>query len=449
MNDMPENPVWHALLIKLVIVIFGASFCASAQTTSPPSGTAPSINNLVTKGVFNPLAVAGDIGEKINVVVKKCAGMACPIQIPAGSYIFTTPIVLASNVELYGAGKDLTTLLYTGNSGTPMTAGIKNGIPGTPAILAGSGTTNVKIHDLAIQGPTETIGTFSSYNNLSGILIQGTHSVVDKVKISHFWAYTAGITIHGSFNTVSNSDVQYTVSGINAIGDHHIILNNYMSNHYSGASKVEPADMAGHHYWDGFDGEGLSYSLVQGNTAEDNAGAGIYTGGGGSFSTDNRYIGNHVQHSWGRGFDFGVTGHESSTNGHANLTITGNTAIDNNTGNYWLICDQNARMTGNYSEYTSNYPIFFGSQAGTGNRSGIVVGDICGVSSADTVNNASITGNTAIDYLGLAALGLNFNIKAISVGNTFSSNTTNAGFFISPTADRKRNHLSRNTTLHR
>src|ERR1700727_2972342 len=56
------------------------------------------------------LAIGSDIGAKINSLVVRCGGLYCQIFIPAGNYTFATPIVLASNVELYGAGEYLSPL---------------------------------------------------------------------------------------------------------------------------------------------------------------------------------------------------------------------------------------------------------------------------------------------------------------------------------------------------
>lgn len=423
---------------RIVLAILAVSIPSIAQQINPNQiKGAPKVVQNIT-GV--------DAGAQVNSFILGCGGNPCSIFIPAGSYTFTTPIVLASNVELFGAGRDLTTLLYTGTSGTPMSPG-HTGVAGTPGIFAGASTANVKIRDLSIQGSIETVGTYASYNNLLGISIAGTNSVVDSVRVSHFWGYGACLNSVGSRNTVSNSISEYCTFQIGMTGDHLTAINNYISNHYSAASATEPPATIGYHYWDGFLAEGLSYSLIEGNTAEDNGSAGIYTGGGSSFSHDNRYANNHSRHNWGRGFDMGVSGDESATNANNNITMTANVGIDNNGGNFWLICNNNSRVIGNYSEFTSDYPTFFGSQADIGNRSGIALGDFCGTASADLASNNVVSGNTAIDYLGGGGVGLNFNTKATSIGNTFSANTNTGSFFINPLIDLTQNYIYDKTTI--
>ncbi len=214
------------------------------------------------------LATGSDIGAKINSLVVRCGGLHCQIFIPAGNYTFTSPIVLASNVELYGAGEYLSTLNYEGSSGTT-------------AITAKGVTTKVKIHDLQVIGRPETIGVPPSYNSNFAISIAGTFSTLDKVHVAHFWGYGGMVNVQGSYNAVSNSDLQYGTFCLGLTGSHQTAKHNYLSNHYSAASRYEAPAV---HYWDGIASEGLSYALIEGNTVEDNGQSGIYEGGNGSVS---------------------------------------------------------------------------------------------------------------------------------------------------------------------
>ncbi len=363
------------------------------------------------------LATGSDIGAKINSLVARCGGLDCRIFVPVGNYTFTTPIVLASNVELYGAGEYLSTINYEGSAGTT-------------AIAAKAPTTNVKIHDLQVIGKPETIGTPASYNSNFAISIAGTYSTIDKVHVAHFWGYGGMVNVQGSHNTISNSDLQYGTFCLGLSGSHQTAKHNYLSNHYSAASKYE---LPAVHYWDGIASEGLSYALIEDNTVEDNGQSGIYEGGNGSVSEFNKIIHNVVKSNWNRGIDSGVTGHVSARNGINSLTIIGNHAIDNLENNIWVICVQKATISSNYTEYTSDYPKLFGQRAAN-TRSGIAVGDICGASPGDTTNCITVLGNTSIDYQNTAVVGINLNIKATSANNTISNNSNNSRYYFSEAA---------------
>jgi Right handed beta helix region len=400
----------------------------------------PIQNNSGSPTISHPLnaslAAGSDIGAKINTLVAGCAGTYCPIFIPAGAYTFTTPVVLASNVELFGAGQNKTILTYKAlhpSAGSSATAAQM-----TTAVTAGDSTTKVKIHDLQILGTQETVGSPATYNNTQGILLKGTYSTIDKVKVAHHWAYGSPIVIGGSHNTLSNSDVEYGTFCVSLSGSYQTVSKNYISNHYSTASAAEAPAV---HYWDGIVSEGLTYALIDGNTVEDNGQSGIYEGGNGSLSAHNKINNNLVQHNWNRGIDNGVTGHASKGNGVLSLTITNNHVIDNLEDNIWLICVQQADVTGNRTEYTSNYPVFFKSKAAN-TRSGIVVGDLCGPDPQDTTSNISVTGNTVSDYQ-TSTIGLNFNVKPASIGNKFTGNTNNAQFYVSPHAVLAKNTVQK------
>ena len=398
----------------MVFLLLGVGVQSMGQSSKSKPGNPGQVLNA-------SLAAGADVGAKVNTLVKVCAGASCRILIPAGTYTYSTPIVLASNVELFGAGKQLTSLIYKGS-------------PGTTAILAGSSTANVNLHDFQLDGTKEVVGAAASYNKSFGIFLMGSNSVIDKVHVGHFWGYGAGITVRGSHNTVSNSDVQYSTYGIGLDGDQQTIKNNFVSNHYSMASAAERPAV---HYWDGIAAEGLSYSRIEGNTVEDNGQSGIYQGGNGSLSHDNEIVGNIVRKNWNRGLDNGVTGDVSAANGISSLTVSNNHVVDNLEDNIWLICVRHATVTGNYSEYTSGYPVFFGPHAAS-TRSGIVVSDSCDKTMQNTTSDVTVSGNTVIDYQP-GAIGLNLNVKAASVGNNFTGNSSNAFFYVGPNVDLKKN----------
>lgn len=394
--------------------------------------------SVINNGSRNASLAAGpDIGAKVNALVAACAGAPCPIYIPSGTYSFTTPIILTSNVDLSGAGQSQTILIYTALHPTAGSSATTGTI--TTAITAGSNTTKVKIHDLQILGTPETIGLAASYNNTQGIALKGTFSTIDKVKVAHHWAYASAVGISGSHNTLSNSDVEFGSFCVGLTGSYHTIHKNYISNHYSAASSAEKPAV---HYWDGIASEGLSYSLIEGNTVEDNGQSGIYAGGNGGLSSHNKIVNNLVQRNWNRGIDNGVTGSVSKQNGVIFLTIAGNHVIDNLADNIWLVCVQQAEVNGNKTEYTNAYPTFFGANA-TNTRAGIVVADLCGTAPQDTSNNVSVTGNTVLDYQTASVLGLNFNVKPLSTGNKFASNTSNSRFYIGPNVALSKNSVQK------
>jgi len=378
-------------------------------------------------GLNASLASGSDIGAKINFLMALCAGLACSIYIPAGTYSFTTPIFLATNVELYGAGKYRTTLNYSGAANTT-------------AITAGPSTTHVNIHDFQLKGPVEILSTPSSYNSLSGITILGDDTTIDSMAISHFWS-GADIGLAGKNNTVSNSDLEYGKFGISLGGTYNTAKNNHISNHYSLAQTFEAPAV---HYWDGIISEPASYALIEGNFVEDNGQSGIYEGGNSDISKGNRVISNTVLHNWNRGIDNGVTG-DIGINGVFELDVSGNYLVDNLADNLWLVCVQHATVMGNISVYTKDYARFFGARLSK-SRSGIVIADICGSASQDITKYVSVIGNSIFDYTGTALAGFNFNVKASSIGNTFIGNANNGNFFISDTVDRIQNTIMQQNT---
>src|SRR5260370_16125842 len=101
-------------------------------------------------------AAGKDIGAKINGLITNCAGAYCSIYVPSGTYNFTTPIELSSNIELFGAGQDKTILIYTALH--PSAGGPAIRAATTTAITAGSSTTKVKINISHFFGIRRTTG---------------------------------------------------------------------------------------------------------------------------------------------------------------------------------------------------------------------------------------------------------------------------------------------------
>jgi len=375
--------------------------------------------------VLNPLLFGGsDLGDKINTAVAACKSSSCVISIPHGKFVFSTPIVLRSNLELIGAGKTLTHLIYVGR-------------PSSTAITAGTSTSSVGIRNFDLRGAMEQVGVSSSYNDTFGISLSGTHSTVDNVRASHFWGYGGIVNISGSHNTISNSDLEYGTFCLGLSGSYQTASNNYLSNHYSEAASAEKPAV---HYWDGIVSEGLTYSQIERNTVEDNGQSGIYEGGNGSFSSHNSVINNIVRRNWNRGIDSGVTGDESPSNEVSFLTVLGNIVTDNLADNIWLICVQHANISANRTEYTSAYSRLFKS-FGTNTRSGIVIADICGTAPQDTSSDITVTDNQVLADQKDSIIGLNFNVKPTSERNSILRNTSNARLYIGPTVTRRTNTI--------
>lgn len=376
---------------------------AATQTIAQSAGTTLSVSNL--NNVYNAnLATGADIGAKINAIVAACSLSACPIYIPSGTYTFSTPIVLASNVDLSGAGISNTTLLYTGATTTY-------------AITMPSTTGNTVVHDFAVQGPIEVPSNLSSYNTVSGISMAGNHNTIHNMKVSHFWQYAGMVGVGGTFNTVSDSDLEYGTYIILMNGANHIIRHNYISNHYSQAKAFEAPLV---HYWDGIGSESVQNTLIDGNTAIDNATAGIYTGGGGFGNAfGNRIVNNFVQYNWQHGIDIGVSGDVTAGNSVTNTVIANNISIDNQGANIWSVCNQGISITGNYAAYTPAYTTFFGIAPLTSNAL-IAIAEICGSATLDVESNVSVVGNTLMSSANVQ--GISYNVIK-GVGNVVSGNS--------------------------
>lgn len=348
---------------------------AASQTIAQSGTTSLGVSNI--NNLYNAsLAAGSDIGAKVNAVIALCAGNPCPIYIPAGTYSFTTPIVLASNVDLSGAGISNTKLLYSGATTTY-------------AITAS--TDNSVIHDFSLTGPLEVPSNLSSYNTVSGIALLGNHNTIHNMFVAHFWQIDGMIKIHGTYNTVSDSDLEYGAYIILMNGSNHIIRHNYASNHYSQAKSFEAPLV---HYWDGIASESVQNTLIDGNTTIDNAAGGIYTGGGGFGNAfGNRITNNFVQNNWQHGIDTGVTGDVTAGNSVTNTVIANNVSIDNAGANIWSVCNQGMAITGNFVAYTPGYTTFFGTSIPTSNA-GIAIAEVCGSAALDVESNVSVTGNT-------------------------------------------------------
>jgi hypothetical protein len=331
------------------------------------------------------------------------------IYFPAGVYLVTTSLNLQSNHIYSGSGRYQTWILYTGNNNS--------------AALKMNSSVGIKISNLGLT-------TSGTYTRATGIDFgTSVESTVDDVAISQFWGNSC-ISLSGNQNIVRNSDLENCKYGVLMTGDRNTLSHNYISNHYSRSSEFG----SGTDYWDGVCAEALTNSLIDGNTVEDNGQSGIYTGGNNSVSYGNRIVNNYVFRNFNRGIDQGVSGDSSSTSSLGKLTIVGNTAIDNKELNIWINYVTGAVISGNYAEYTTNYPIYFGSFANP-NRTSVGVGESGGSgTSSDMTSLVTVTGNTVIDYAGSSKICLTLGV-VLGKNNVVGPNASNWARWTPPNLD--------------
>lgn len=395
-----------------------------SQSVVQPSGTSMNVN--VLNGVYNTNSFSGaDIGAKINAVVSLCAGNTCPIFIPAGSYSFSTPINLATNVELYGAGEYLTVLNYTGLAAH------------TYAISAGANKTTasngVSIHDFSLLGDPTFVTQVSGLTAIA--LDLSTKAQIRNMNIRNFFGVAGnGGGIGGSnfsYATIQDCNLENNMSGISVgLADHIRIYRNYISNHYStqthtGGWITPPFSL----WWDGIITTGLTNSVISGNSSNDNGQAGIFIGSQTGAPVFGNIISmNEMEYNWGRGLDIGVLGDPSATNFISNTSIVGNHLKNTLLQQIWLVCTVGTTVTSNVTEYTAAYDTFFGASGDHSQMTGIALFDGCGTNiAADQANNNTIVGNSNLDFV--AAPNISYNATR-GTGNYVAGNAGNQFDFV-------------------
>ena len=380
---------------------------ATSITAVPPGNEVPTG---YCEGNFVSVKTYGAVGDGLTddtVAIQSAINASNNVYFPSGVYAISSSIQLKQSSSYFGAGANQSILRYVG--------------PTNQTVLNLNGTTGSSIHDLGVlgtSGPTTTI-TGIGFGNSS-------QNVVYNVYVSNFW--NECVSLSGSDNTIRDSDLESCKVVLGATGNGHTIQNNYISNHYLSSSEPKPWTSASS-YWDGIEGEGLSNSLISGNTSIENGQSGIYTGGNNSVSFGNTIQNNYVAHNWNRGIDQGVTGDVSSTNSLSNITITGNVSIDNREPNLWLNLVQQASVSQNYLEYTTDYSSLFGSY-GESTRLSIFLDEYLppcdkGVPS-DELTNVTVQNNTILDNQ--HALCMSFSVLK-GKGSVITQNTMNCGFW--------------------
>lgn len=84
----------------------------SGNETFTGSTSAQNLNGILNAALFP----GGDIGAKINAAVTSLSGAGGEIYVPAGSYSFSTSMLVPRNVRIHGAAAYSTLLTYTGSS---------------------------------------------------------------------------------------------------------------------------------------------------------------------------------------------------------------------------------------------------------------------------------------------------------------------------------------------
>ncbi len=262
------------------------------------------------------------------------------VYVPPGNYIISDydKIVLNRPMQaLIGAGARASILDYTGPCDADVIA--------TDSVVRLAQPEEV-VRDLGITSHR------AQKCIVIGIQMISNHGLVDNVAVSQMWH--RGIAVHGNYNSVLNSDIEYNRVGIFLGGSHQLARGNYISNHWSEspAPRLWTNQSA---YWDGIMAEGLTDSVIDGNTVEDNGQSGIYTGGNHSVSNGNIISYNVVRHNRNEGIDQGVLGVPNpSSNYVGHLIIVGNTTEDNFRRDIWLNQVDGAVVVNNHAAYTGD-----------------------------------------------------------------------------------------------
>ena len=297
----------------LATAAFAASFLGSreAQIAAqiPPPAAPDPVANVIAFG-------ADPSGERdsTQAFVEALASGEI-VYVPAGHYKISNydAIVLRKPLqELTGAGRTASVLDYVGPC--------QPTVDGSHSAITLSGPKEV-VRDLGLTS------TLPQKCILTGIRTISDHGIVDNVAVTQMWH--AGVGLHGNYNSLIDSDIEYNYYGVAAGGDHLLIRGNYISNHYSTSKEPRPWTNKSM-YWDGIAGEGLTKAVIDGNTVDDNGQSGIYTGGNHSVSSGNIISYNVVRHNRNEGIDQGVVGAvNASSNYLGKLIIVFNTSVDN------------------------------------------------------------------------------------------------------------------------
>jgi hypothetical protein len=352
------------------------------------------------------------------------------VYVPTGNYTIANHDVLVmatAQQKLYGDGPTASLLNYMG----PCESNIQTAFS-----------------VLTLRAPHETVSALgitsheSAKCRMLGIHMISTDGLVDNVAVSQMWHH--GIAVQGSHNSVIDCDVEYNYYGVALGGDHQLLRGCYISNHYSTSGEPRPWTEQSM-YWDGVVSDGLTDSVIDGNTVEDNGQSGIYTGSNQSVSYGNVITNNIVSHNRNNGIDQGVSGPASRSSHYVgSLTIAGNKCTDNWNEDIWLNEIDGAVVANNYAAHTADYPHWWGSDTkGAG-----YVPNTCEVWDIDPSskdNNIIFVDNTCDQYDPKFAAIVFY--PGAGTGNILGQNTTNQPVNPDPRIDRTRNVILPSTLV--
>jgi hypothetical protein len=244
LSPLPTTGNW-----LMQMAVFRAASWTVAQGASPTR----------THGVLYADQFPGtDIGARINNAYAACPASGCHIKVPAGSYSFTTPIVLSSGPIAFGnpgrpawleCDAGTTILTYTPSSGTAVTLdyGGDNVTPIDSVARPG-------IFGCVLRGPGGTQATLGQWGTTIGVA-DGPNlyaqNIIDGVTIQGFnvgYQYNYS----GSFeNVLEHSNVGFNnigifiTNGANSTENNRIVFNNISDNIYG----VEFGSMVGGGDW--------------------------------------------------------------------------------------------------------------------------------------------------------------------------------------------------------
>ena len=116
------------------LATFFASTISWPAVAQQPPNTVPPGNPYAIR--INDHAKGTDIGAQINTTHNASPGTGATIEIPAGSFTYSTPIVITKPVRLIGAGKAATILKFTSTTSDAITINVTHDsvVASTPSL---------------------------------------------------------------------------------------------------------------------------------------------------------------------------------------------------------------------------------------------------------------------------------------------------------------------------
>ena len=230
----------------------------------------------------SPQVTGTDEGATINRAIAACPN-GCAIQIPAGTYTITTPIVVTNpNIKLVGAGQGSTVLLQNFQVATDFICVNANGldlsgftINGNNAVTGGNllhvyTAGQAKIHDNFFTDPRAPGYTTTNGIKLNGVRIEGTATSAanfNQVTNNYFNVPTIAVTLSTNANSNNIQANQF--------------MNGYTAFDFNGDTGNSNGNSFSNNIVTGGSGENflqsVTGSVINGNQFLGNGAAGNYT----------------------------------------------------------------------------------------------------------------------------------------------------------------------------